>query len=302
MRKSFRKVFATAAAGAMALALTLSSAQSASAITSKAGEKAAKAEFDASGSTTYHAYFGFQQKESWIFRDEWYSDTLGIDGSSFADTDYTYDCGKLLQSGTDGLTAFDGTQVYDVEITGNGTYVVGVSGLANVLDTDPNSIVSMIYASTDIPMTALDNPVTISDWKLTIDGMEQALPADVYFPSECTDVSGLVRFDAVNTYQQEKGDYPDCPVISTPQDSIWITFTVSGMDTDNAEATGVIPGTETEDTTDDATSATSATSAADTDSDSTSGGMSTTTIVVIVIVAVVVIGGVIFVVTKKRKD
>ena len=294
MRKSLRKVVAAAAAGVMTLALALSVAPNASAgEVSDAGKKAAKAEFD--GSATYHAYFGLQQADTWIFRDPWYSPTLGIDGTSLAESNLTFDCGTLLQSKNDGVAQIEGTEVLDAEITGNGTYVVGVSGINGALSTVEADRLSMLYVDTDIPMTAKDSPVTISDWKLTIDGMEQALSSDVYFPSEYTDVSGLLRFDALNTYQKEKGDYEECPTVTTPNDTIYITFTVSGFDNDNADATGVIPGTEPED---DASS-TSATSTSQTDSESS--GPSTAVVVVIVIAAIVVIGGVVVVVTKKKK-
>ena len=128
----------------------------AAAETSKAGKKAAKADFNADG--TYHAYFGFQQTGSWIFRDEWYSDTLGIDGSSFKDTDINFDNGTLFKSDTNGITAVDGTVVTDAEITGNGTYTVSVEGLSGVLATDSESVCSMVYVDTDIPWSAKDNP------------------------------------------------------------------------------------------------------------------------------------------------
>lgn len=134
MRKSLRKVAATVSALALALAVTATAVPAdVSAATSKAGKKAAKADFDADG--TYHAYFGFQETGTWIFRDEWYSDTLGIDGKDMKKAKLTFDNGTLFQSSTDGVTAIEGTQIQDAEIKGNGTYTVGVSGLNNCLDT-----------------------------------------------------------------------------------------------------------------------------------------------------------------------
>ena len=96
MRKSLRKVAATLSALTLALAVTATAVPAdVSAATSKAGKKAAKAEFDADG--TYHAYFGFQEKGSWIFRDEWYSDTLGIDGKDMKKAGLRFDKGNLCQ-------------------------------------------------------------------------------------------------------------------------------------------------------------------------------------------------------------
>lgn len=290
MRKSLRKVAATLSALTLALAVTATAVPTdVSAATSKAGKKAAKAAFDADG--TYHAYFGIQETGTWIFRDEWYSDTLGIDGKDMKKANLTFDNGTLFQSGTDGVTAIEGTQVQDVEIKGNGTYTVGVSNLNNALDTkgDAETKISMIYVDTDIPMTAKDNPVTISDVKLTCDGKEISLPSEPFFPSEYTDESGLLRFDAMNSYQKDKGEYADSPDITVvPTDSIQITFTVSGFNSDNPDA--VAPADD----------ASSASSDANTTSDaSTTSSKKSSPVVPIVIVVVVVVVAV--VVVKKKK-
>ena len=287
MRKSLRKVAATLSALTLALAVTATAVPTdVSAATSKAGKKAAKAAFDADG--TYHAYFGLQETGTWIFRDEWYSDTLGIDGKDMKKANLTFDNGTLFQSGTNGVTAIEGTQVQDVEIKGNGTYTVGVSNLNNALDTkgDAETKISMIYVDTDIPMTAKDNPVTISDVKLTCDGKEISVPSEPFFPAEYTDESGLLRFDAMNSYQKDKGEYADSPDITVvPTDSIQITFTVSGFNSDNPDA--VAPADD----------ASSASSDANTTSDaSTTSSKKSSPVVPIVIVAVVAV-----VVVKKKK-
>lgn len=292
MRKSLRKVAATLSALTLALAVTATAVPTdVSAATSKAGKKAAKAAFDADG--TYHAYFGLQETGTWIFRDEWYSDTLGIDGKDMKKANLTFDNGTLFQSGTDGVTAIEGTQVQDVEIKGNGTYTVGVSNLNNALDTkgDAETKISMIYVDTDIPMTAKDNPVTISDVKLTCDGKEISVPSEPFFPSEYTDESGLLRFDAMNSYQKDKGEYADSPDITVvPTDSIQITFTVSGFNSDNPDA--VAPADD----------ASSASSDANTTSDaSTTSSKKSSPVVPIVIVVVVVVAVVAVVVVKKKK-
>ena len=291
MRKSLRKVAATLSALTLALAVTATAVPTdVSAATSKAGKKAAKAAFDADG--TYHAYFGLQETGTWIFRDEWYSDTLGIDGKDMKKANLTFDNGTLFQSGTDGVTAIEGTQVQDVEIKGNGTYTVGVSNLNNALDTkgDSETKISMIYVDTDIPMTAKDNPVTISDVKLTCDGKEISLPSEPFFPSEYTDESGLLRFDAMNSYQKDKGEYADSPDITVvPTDSIQITFTVSGFNSDNPDA--VAPADD----------ASSASSDANTTSDTSTTSSKKSSPVVPIVIVVVVVAVVAVVVVKKKK-
>lgn len=292
MRKSIQKLIAVASASVMALALAVSIVPaSALADTSKAGKQAAKKEFDPAG--TYHAYFGLQQSETWIFRDEWYSDTLGIDGKSLKDANLTFDQGTLFQSLNNVVSAVEGTKVTDAEITGNGVYTVKVEGLNGALTTNPDAVLAMLYVDTDIPLTAQDNPVTISDWKLKLDGNTQTLPAEIYYPFEYTSESGLIRFDAVNTYQKDQGDYPDCPSIVTPKDSIEISFKISGMAQDNPEAVEATPEPVKSDDSDSKSDSKS-------DSDSNSGGISTPAVVGIVVVVIVIVAVVVVVVKKKR--
>lgn len=289
MRKSIQKLIAVASASVMALALAVSIVPaSALADTSKAGKKAAKAEFDPAG--TYHAYFGLQQTETWIYRDEWYSDTLGIDGTGLTEAGLKFDQGTLFQSKDNANGTVEGTKVTDAEITGNGVYTVKVEDLNGVLTENADAVVSMIYVNTDIPMSAKDNPVTISDWKLKLDGNTQSLPAEIYYPSEYIDESGLLRFDVVNTYQKDQGDYPDCPSIVTPQNSIEITFTVSGMANDNPDAVEATP--------EPVESSSDSSSSSDSES---SGGISTGGVVGIVVVVIVIVA-VVVVVAKKKRD
>lgn len=293
MRKTLKKVAASLAAAALALAVTATAVPvdvSAATSTSKAGKKAAKADFDADG--TYHAYFGFQETGTWIFRDEWYSDTLGIDGDDMKKANLTFDNGTLFQSGTEGVTAIEGTVVQDAEITGNGTYTVGVTGINGSLSGNSEAAVSMIYVDTDIPWTAKDNPVTFSDWKLTVDGREVSLPDDIFYPSEYIDVAGLIRFDAMNSYQKDKGEYAESPDVGIPTDSIEITFTVSGFNSDNPDAVEAA---------DDATGTADDAAAAGTSEGAATESSSSSPVVPIVIVVVIVVIIVAVVVVKKKK-
>lgn len=292
MRKSIQKLIAVASAGVMALTLAVTvvptSAFAATEV-SEAGKTAANTAFNPEG--TYHAYFGLQQTETWIFRDEWYSATLGIDGTTLTDGGYTFDQG-LFQSLNNATTPIEGATVTDAEITGNGVYSVKVEGLNGALTENAEAVLAMIYVDTDVPMSAKDNPFTISDWKLKLDGNTQTLPEEIFYPEEETSNSGMIRFDAVNTYQKDQGTYPECPSVVTPNDSIEIIFTVSGMTNDNPEA--VEPGTETS----SASSDTNTTS----DSSDSDSGISTGAVVAIVVVVVIVIAAIVVVVTKKKKD
>ncbi|MDO4165965.1 MAG: hypothetical protein Q4D32_01020 [Eubacteriales bacterium] len=293
MRKSIQKLIAVASASVMALALAVTgvpTSVSAATEVSDAGKAAAKAEFDPAG--TYHAYLGLQQTETWIYRDEWYSATLGLNGTSLEEAGLKYDQGTLFKSENNVNSALEGTKVTDAEITGNGVYCVSVEGLNGALTENADAVLAMLYVSTDIPMSAKDNPITISDWKLKLDGNTQTIPEQVFFPAEYTDDSGLLRFDVVNTYQKDQGAYADCPSVVTPNDSIQIIFTVSGMTNDNPDA--VEPGTEKASSSSDAASSSS--------SSESDGGISTGAVVAIVVVVVIVIAAIVVVVTKKKKD
>ncbi|MCI7062656.1 MAG: hypothetical protein MR965_10760 [Lachnospiraceae bacterium] len=290
MRKTLRKVAATASAIALAIAVTATAVPASVSANppSKAGKKAAKAEFDADG--TYHAYFGFQETGTWIFRDEWYSTTLGIDGSDMKGAKLDFNGGTLFQSKDGKTSAVEGTKVQDAEIKGNGTYTVGVSDLNDCLNTngDADTKVSMIYVDTDIPMSAKDNPVKISDVKLTCDGKEISIPSDPFYPSEYTDESGLLRFDPMNSYQKDKGEYADSPDMTlVPKDSIQITFTVSGFNSDNPDA---VAGAD---------DASSASSDVNTTSDTAASKKSSPVVPIVIVVVVVAVVAV--VVVKKKK-
>lgn len=297
MRKSIKKLIAVASASVMALTLAVTAVPNSASATnvSKAGKKAAKAAFNPDGE--YHAYFGMQQKESWIFRDEWYAEENGLGGTSWEKTPgLAFDSGTIFQSGDSGNVAIEGTKVTDAVIKGNGVYTVGVEGLNGVLadaESANQAVMSMIYVNTDIPWSAKDNPVTISDVKLTLDGMDQVLPAEVFYPMEYIDQCGLLRFDPFNLYQKENGPYPDNPSILTPRDSIQITFKISGFTNDNPEAVEATPTPAPEKKSDSGSSSSSKTE---------SGGISTGAVIAIVVVVVIVIAAIIVVATKKKRD
>lgn len=289
MRKSIRKIIAIASASVMALTFAVTSAPNASAGTiSKAAKEAAKAAFDPSGKTTYHAYFGLQQKESWIFRDEWYQEENGLNGTNLPNGAYE---GKMYQSKGNANSEVPGATVTDAEIKGNGVYTVSVKGLAGVLtsaESSQQAVMTMLYASTDIPMSAYkDGKIQVTDWKLKIDNTSVTLPSEIFVPEEYTDESGLFRIDPFNLYQKDQGAYPSCPSIRTPNDSVEITFKVSGFDVDNPDAVEATP--------------TPAADASSSSSSSSSSSISGGAVAAIVVVAVVVIAGIV-VVVKRKKD
>lgn len=282
MRKTLKKVIATVAAGTLAFALAAGVAPTtadAAVECSKAGKKAGKAEVNLDG--TYHAYFGFQQTDSWTFRNAWYEPTLGMDGDSLKEP-ATYDQVLTTLNVSDAIPV--GGTVADAEIKGNGTYTVGVTGLDVSGMVQDATKFSLIFASTDIPSKAIDDgTITISDVKLSIDGSE-SWSGDPYVNADAKEW-GLYQFDVINTYQQ---DGYTSPTILMPTDSIEITFTVSGFNYDNPDAVEA----------EEAPAEEPAAGAATEEADDSEGGSAMP--IVIAVVAVVVIAGVVIVVKKKR--
>lgn len=291
MRKTLKKIAATISASVLLAAVGITivpNTADAVTVVSKAGKKAGKAEFDPAG--TYHAYFGLQQTQTWNFRDPWYSDSLGIDGTTFEGTGCTFN--DFCHSGTDGPEKLEGT-ITDAEITGNGFYTVSLEGInGGLASTDPEANLAMIYVDTDIPVSAKDT-IQISDVKLYMDDMPITLPEELFYNWEEEEESKLIRFDVVNSYQKDQGYYTDSPSVIPASDSIKITFKISGMANDNPDAVEPTPTPVPE------TNDSDASGEVDNSSDSSSG-MSPLLICGIVVVIIVVIGGVI-VVTKKKK-
>lgn len=171
-------------------------------------------------SRTYHAYFGIQQTESWIFRDEWYSDSLGIGGSMLKENQLQYN--NILISGDDCILKSKG-KVKDAKIKESGTYSVKVTGLNNTLRKNPNAILSMLYVTTDIPYK-YSKKVKISDIKLYVDNELVYRTNKAFIPDEYCSESKFIRFDLINVYQKDQGIYPESPTIDTPKNSIQIRF------------------------------------------------------------------------------
>lgn len=275
MRKSIQRVFSGVAAMALAMSVT------AAAVPTGAQAAKAKASFDPAA--TYHATIGFQQTGTWIFHDEYTSETLGKEGTDLDGCNYDTD---VMQSGDDGTTKVDGT-ITGAEIKGNGTYTVKVEGLNNIMQSDDSETkVSMVYISTDIPADA-EGTLQFSDVSWKVDGVTQSLPDNYFFKPETKD-AGYLSLYVQDTYAKDQGEYPDSPTIGNPKDSIEITFTISGMSQDNPDAQ---------------VATSSAAGSASTAADASTNSGNHTMIWVSIIAGIVVIFGVLLaVVAVKNKD
>ena len=237
MRKSLKKVAASAMAAALALTVVASMGSTASAAKKKA------VAFDPAGS--YKAFVGFQQQGSWRFHDECTSETTGIGGSDLAGLNYETD---VMRSGDEGTEKIDGV-VEGAELTGNGTYTAKITGLNGSLETVPDGVtqddmkMAMVYLSTNLPADAKDK-VQFTDVSLKVDGNEVTLPETQFFKPETLE-DGYTSLYLIDSYAKGQGEYADSPELAMPpHDSIEITFTISGFANDNPEAVPATPTPE----------------------------------------------------------
>ncbi len=212
---------------------------------------------------SYHAYLGVQTNPSWIFRNGWSDTTYGRD---------TYDSFDKLSK--DGAPADIAGTFTDVEITGDGTYKVSLTG-ANLSDEEK---FSLLFVSTDIPA---DSGVSITNVKVIIDGQEKYTFAEGYIPEDTGD---YIQVQARNIWNDDLGKDEGLFAYTMPTDSVEMEFTVSGLGS-GAAASNEADTAETTETT-ETTTTTSPT---------------TGNVPAAVMVSVMAVAGAAAVASKKRK-
>ena len=228
---------------------------------------------------TYHAYLGVQGPK-YTFRDGWDNASTGNGSPLFNQLTFQ---GEVAEG-----TSVPAT-INDVEIAGNGTYTVSITGIEWPEDEfAEQEFMNLIFVSTDIPNT---NEIVFSDIKLSIEGAEVNTT-----PKLIEDVD-YTSYQLQNIWDDEIkaiGYYP------TPFTDIAITFTVSGFNYDN-EATPADAAPADTAATDD--TAAPAEDVAD-NTTPAKGGLSGGAIAGIIAAVVVVVGGGIgcAVVLNKKKD
>lgn len=279
MKKNLTKVIASALAVATAFALVVTTAPDASAKKNKQAEEETVAEeVDLDG--TYHAYIGFQS-ESYTFRNSWSGkDSYGFGTPEFEQVTGWENNEEVVIPG----------ELHDVEIAGNGTYTVSVTGL----DLSNESMMRMLYVSTDIPQ---NDTIKFSDVSVRIDGYDKGSFEEAYMDTD--DKQTHMTVLCINQYNDGLEEIP----YTMPEDSMEITFTVSGFNYDNEAPAEEETG---DDASDDASSTSDDTSSAGSTSDSTSDTTedegSSFPVVPVVIVVVVVIVIIVVVAMKKKND
>lgn len=279
MRKSIKKIVAAVAACSLAFTLAaglMCNTASAANDPIKKAIKMGKKDVDLDGGTEYHAYFAYQSQDSWTFRNSFFEKKTGIDNPEVFDT--------MSRSNEDQeIETVEGT-ITDAVITGNGTYTVGVTGLNGAVVED--SQLNILGFSTDIPY---NDTVKFTDIEVKADGVSKATVDEGYLNPDAEESPKTMSVNIINVWSDELKT--TAPSIMCPNDSIEITFTVSGFNTDAPASAEETAAAEEE---------TAAVTQAPSE-EKTNSGLSTGAVAAIVIVAVVVIAGVI-VVVKRKKD
>jgi hypothetical protein len=222
---------------------------------------------------TYHAYLGLQTPK-YSFRDAYDNESTGY-GTDFFN--------QVTNRGDTANGSSIPATINDVEINGNGTYTVSITGMEFADDEfESQDYMNLIFLSTDIPNTG---EITISDIVLNVDGQTPSIS-----PILNPDSVNYINMAIQNIWNDEVSTIG---YYSVPPTDMSITFTVSGFAYDNPDA--VAPA-ESEETTDDAASA----ETAEEETETTSGGVSPVVVVVIVVVVVAIVAGVVVAAKKKK--
>lgn len=168
----------------------------------------------ASAADSYHAYIGVQT-QNFAFRNAWNDATYG-QGITADDGTVWFD----QITGWDGPTALNkGGDFTDVEITGDGTYKVGVSNF----DFGSDEYLNLLFVSTDMP---LDSGITISDVKVIMDGQTKYTFDDAFLSP---DEKQYLQPMAINIWNSDLGGQDGLFAYMMPTSSVEIEFTVSNF-------------------------------------------------------------------------
>ncbi len=183
----------------------------------------------ASAADSYNAYIGIQT-QNFAFRNAWNDATYGQGITGEDGMDYFNQI-----TGWEGATALNKGGVFtDVQITGDGTYKVGVTDF----DFGSDEYLNLLFVSTDMP---LDSGITISDVKIIMDGQTKYTFDDAFLsPDETTYIQPM----AINIWNTDLGGQEGLFGYVMPTSSVEIEFTVSNFPAGGAaETTEEAPAT-----------------------------------------------------------
>ncbi len=270
-----------------ALALSIMTTVTPVSATKKAKENEIVKEVDLNG--TYHARMGLQTADTiwmqrWGYFDDSKNETFGTENDD-----------SLYSKKGKKMSTHEGTFT-DAEIAGNGTYTVSLDG-ANF---EGETTLSQLQIATDIPQ---NDDIKFTNLKVTIDGKEFVTFDEAVMENEEPYLTAGEVILLLNHWRPEliaeletKGGDENAVngwslLTGQGDESIQITFTVSGMAYDNASAQP----------TQEPTAAPVDPELGQGESNEQAKGASASVVVVIIVVAVVLITGTTIVVTRKRK-
>lgn len=230
MKKAMLKRLGTAAlAGVLACSTVMGVSDNASA----AKKKETKKQVDLDG--TYHASLGVQTCTNlWITRLAYYEESQ----NKYYNTDnYAY----MLSESAGENQPYDGTFT-DVEIAGNGIYTVKLEGA----DFAGETTISQLHVATDIPV---NDTIHFTNVTAKVNGKEFFTFEEGFMEDEELYLQGGMDLIVINHWREalvkmlkEQGRTEDGSgynlLMGTGNESIEVTFTVSGFNYDNEQATG----------------------------------------------------------------
>ena len=280
--KNFKKAAALTLAGAMVLSLS----------TGAQADAVKKKKLDLNGK--YHATMGIQTSTKlWYNHLGYYEKTQ----NKYYKTDKA---DKIVYTNPDTQEETTATGTFtDAEIAGNGTYTLKLEGA----DFQGETAISQLHIATDIP---LNDKIKFTNVKAKVDGREVTSFDEGVPENEEPYLQGGTVILLMNHWRPELVKQLEEDGLSesaesgydllkgTTDESVEITFTVSGFNYDNPDAVEETPEpTQAA----DSSSVSSSTSGSETDSDSS--GVPVVPIVIVVVV-VVIIGGVMVFKSKKK--
>ena len=168
-------------------------------------------EADALKQNGFHAYFGVQGKDTYVFRNSWDEASYGLANAEFF--------GRLTGWDADNNAVDYGGAFTDADITGNGEYTVSLTtgdmGMGTTAD------YNMLFVSTDIP-SAL-----VKDGFLTLEGVKVKFGSGATQEYTEIDTSGeYVAIKIIDVYNQAAAP-AIAYTVPGANETVAITFTVS---------------------------------------------------------------------------
>lgn len=209
--------------------LLCAGAQSAAAYEyNKEGKKAKKAsgnkEVHLDEGSEYHAYMLLTVQESWVFRGRFFEKGQGIDFKHFDQLATSLNVSKPKPLGG---------KFEDAVIAGNGRYTVKLTDINGLLSEGSNSAsLAILGFTTDIPF---DQGIAINHVQVRMDGLDKGMQSgeDVYYDKDDKKDPGLITVELANVWQEECQNPLN---LALAQDSIEISFDVTGFSYDNPDA------------------------------------------------------------------